>query len=115
MATPYQPSGFPDAPPYNPGTPCSGAYFLDVLAKQPAGTFTKDILKFQPFRNNWWYSRIKRVPYPMHMGPSPLRRVASRQRGGELIPAKVFTPSNGSGSAADNIVTGQPVGTPANN
>jgi len=115
MAAPFNPSGFPDAPPYNPGIPCSGNYFIDVLAKQPPGTFVQDILKFQPFRQNWWYSRIKRTPYPMHLGPSPLRRVASRQRGGELVPAKVFTPSNGSGSAADNIVSGQPIGTPANN
>lgn len=113
--TPYQPSGFPDAPPYNPGIPCDGQYFIDVLAKMPAGTFTQDILKFQPFRQNWWYSRIKRTAYPMHMGPSPLRRVASRQRGGELVPAKLWTPSNGSGSAADNIVSGQPVGTGPSN
>lgn len=115
MAAPFQPSGFPDAPPYNPAVPCSGAYFIDVLAKQPPGTFTMDILKFDPFRDNWWYKRVKRVPYPMHLGPSPLRRVQSRQRGGELIPAKVWTPSNGSGSAADNMVSGQPIGTPASN
>ena len=115
MAAPYNPSGFPDAPPYNPAIPCSGQYFIDVLAKQPAGTFVQDILKFQPFRKNWWYSRVKRTPYPMHLGPSPLRRVQSRQRGGELVPAKVWSPSNGSGSAADNMVAGQPIGTPAHN
>lgn len=113
MAAPFAPSGFTTPP--NPGIPCSGQYFIDVLAKQPPGTFTQDILKFAPFRKNWWYSRIKRTPYPMHLGPSPLRRVQSRQRGGELVPAKVWTPSNGSGSASDNIAAGQPVGTPAAN
>src|ERR1700761_4218747 len=117
MSAPLNPSGFSPGTtgPFNPGIPCSGAYFIDVLAKQPAGTFTQDILKFEPFRNNWWYSRIKRKPYPMHLGPSPLRRVQSRQRGGDLVPAKIWTPSNGDGSANANIAAGQPIGTPASN
>lgn len=113
MAAPFNPSGF-TAPP-NPGVPCSGQYFIDALARQPNGTFVQDILKFAPFRKNWWYSRIKRTPYPMHMGQAPLRRVQSRQRGGELVPGKLTSPANGDGSANANIVAGLPIGTPANN
>lgn len=92
---------------------CSGQEFIDLLAKQPAGTFTQDILKFQPYLTNWWAMRIPQVDYPMHLGTAPLRRVASRQRGMEIPVASVYTRSNATGSAADNIAAGLPVGTAA--
>lgn len=92
---------------------CSGQEFIDLLAKQPAGTFTKDILKFEPYLNNWWAMRVPQVDYPMHLGTAPLRRVASRQRGTEFPVGQVYTRSNATGSAADNIAAGLPVGTPA--
>lgn len=97
-----------------PTNSCDGQQIIDYLAKQPAGTFTKDVLEFDDFPRSWWAVRVKQVDYPMGLGPSPLRRVQSRQRGGEVFNAKVWHPSNGTGSAADNIAAGQPVGTPAN-
>lgn len=96
-----------------PVNSCDGQAIIDLLAKQPPGTYTKDVLEFNPFPASWWSARVKQIDYPMHMGPSPLRRVMSRQRGGEIVSAKVWHPSNGTGSAADNIAAGQPIGTPA--
>lgn len=97
-----------------PANSCDGSAIIDYLAHQPPGTFTLEVLKFNDFIPSWWSMRVKQVPYPMHLGPSPLRRVQSRQRGGEVFNASVWHPSNGSGSAADNIAAGQPIGTPAN-
>lgn len=88
---------------------------IDVLAKQPPGTYTKEVLKYPAFHQNWWYMRVPKKPYPEGMGPSPLRRVAARQRGGEVFPFRVWRPNNGIGDAAGNIAAGQPVGSPAAN
>lgn len=97
-----------------PVNSCDGQQIIDYLAKQPAGTYTKEVLKFDDFPKSWWSARVKQVEYPYGLGPSPLRRVQSRQRGGEVFAASVWHPSNGTGSAADNLAAGQPIGTPAN-
>lgn len=97
-----------------PVSQCDGQSIIDLLAHQPPGTFTKEVLRFDNFPRSWWALRVKQTEYPMHLGPSPLRRVQSRQRGGETFNRSVWSPSNGTGSAADNIAAGQPVGTPAN-
>lgn len=94
-------------------TPSCPSNIIDLLAKQPSGVYTKEIIQKQPFRNLWWYNRVKRGTYPQGMGPNPLRRVIARQAGGEIYPFRKFSPSNGSGSAADNVAAGQPIGTAA--
>lgn len=103
------------ANPYTPGTPitCSGQYIIDYLAKQPDGVFTNDVIQKTNFRDNWWYMRLPRAEFPMHMGVAPSRRVAARQRGGELFNGNIWTRSNGTGSAADNMAASLPVGTAA--
>lgn len=101
--------------PATPPTPSCRSDIIDVLAHQPAGFITSQVLEYADFRKNWWYMRPNKTPYPMHTGPAPVRRVASRQRGGEIYPFRAWGPSNGSGSAADNQLAGQPIGTPARN
>lgn len=90
-----------------------GQGIIDYLAHQPPGTFTKEVLRFDDFPRSWWAVRVKQTEYPENLGPSPLRRVQARQRGGEVFNGSLWANSNGTGSAQDNIAAGQPVGTPA--
>jgi hypothetical protein len=94
-----------------PVSQCDGQSIIDLLAHQPPGTFTREMLRFDNFPRSWWSLRIKETDYPEHMGDSPLRRVQSRQRGGEVFNAAVWNRSNGTGDAADNIAAGLPIGT----
>lgn len=96
------------------GAPTCPPNIIDILAHQPSGVYTKEMLKNPKFRQNWWFTRPNRIPYPNGMGPNPLRRIAATQRGGEIFPFRPWRPSNGTGSAADNIAAGQPIGTAAN-